>query len=248
MLKEERLDYILKKLKTDHKVLQTELSNDLQVSEDTVRRDLEVLAQNGLLIKVRGGAIPHSPHPYSFKDRIGLHEDDKRTIAGKALSFLHDGQTVIMDGGTSTYTLVKMFPHNLRITVITNSVPIAMQLMEHPSVEVILTGGRVFKSSQITSGLDTIRMFERIRADICFLGICSLHPDAGVTNIDLGEAELKYSMVQAGSRVIALSTSDKMGTAEPFKVCDLTELDTIITDRLEPELIEPYQKLGIKVI
>lgn len=248
MLKEERLDYILKKLKADHKVLHTELSNDLQVSEDTVRRDLEVLAQNGLLIKVRGGAIPHSPHPYSFKERIGIHEDDKRTIAGKALSFLHDGQTIIMDGGTSTYTLVKMFPPNLRLTVITNSVPIAMQLMEHPSAEVILTGGRVFKSSQVTSGLDTIRMLERVRADICFLGICSLHPEAGVTGIDLGEAEVKYSMVHAGSRVIALATSDKMGTAEPFKVCDLTELDTIITDRLEPELIQPYLKLGIKVI
>jgi DeoR/GlpR family transcriptional regulator of sugar metabolism len=115
-------------------------------------------------------------------------------------------------------------------------------------VEVVLTGGRVFKSSQITSGLDTIRMFERVRADICFLGICSLHPEAGVTNIDLAESELKYAMVQAGSRVIALSTSDKMGTAEAFKVCDLTELDTIITDRLEPELVAPYQKLGIKVI
>src|SRR5690606_1379414 len=110
MLKEERFDYILKKLRADHKVLHTELSNDLQVSEDTVRRDLEALAQNGLLIKVRGGAIPHSPNPFSFKERIGLHEDDKRIIAGKALPFLHNGQTIIMDGGTSTYTLVKLFP------------------------------------------------------------------------------------------------------------------------------------------
>ncbi|HEY8919726.1 MAG TPA: DeoR/GlpR family DNA-binding transcription regulator [Chitinophaga sp.] len=248
MLKEERLDYILKKLQADNKVLQTELSNDLQVSEDTVRRDLESLAQSGLLIKVRGGAIPHSPHPYSFKERIGIHEDDKRTIAGKALSFLHDGQTIIMDGGTSTYTLVKMFPANLRLTVITNSVPIAMQLMEHPSTEVILTGGRVFKSSQVTSGLDTIRMLEKVRADICFLGVCSLHPTAGITGIDLGEAEVKHSMIRSGSRVMALATIDKMGTAEPFKVCDITELDTIITDRVNEEVMQPYLNLGIKVI
>ncbi len=248
MLKEERLDYILKKLKTDQKVLQAELSNDLHVSEDTVRRDLEVLAQNGLLIKVRGGAIPHSPHPYSFKERIGIHEDDKRTIAGKALSFLHDGQTIIMDGGTSTYTLVKMFPAQLRLTVITNSVPIAMQLMEHPSIEVILTGGQVFKNSQVTSGMDTIRMLEKVRADICFLGVCSLHPTAGITGIDLGEAEVKSCMIQAGNRVMALATIDKMGTAEPFRVCEITALDTIITDRVEQERIQPYLDLGIKVI
>src|SRR5688500_15907787 len=107
MLKEERLDYILRKLKTDQKVLQTELSTDLQVSEDTVRRDLESLAQSGLLIKVRGGAIPHSPNPYSFKERINLHQHDKVNMARKALSLLENGQTVILDGGTSTLSLVQ---------------------------------------------------------------------------------------------------------------------------------------------
>lgn len=248
MLKEERFDYILKKLKSDHKVLHTELSNDLQVSEDTVRRDLETLAQNGLLIKVRGGAIPHSPHPYAFNERIAIHEDDKKAIAGKALSFLHDGQTVIIDGGTSTYALVKLFPPSLRLTVITPSVPIAMQLMEHPGVEVILTGGRIFKSSQVTAGLDTIRMLEKVRADICFMGVCSLHTEVGVTGPDMEEAAVKNVMVQSANRVISLVTSDKMGTAEPYKVCDITEMDTIITDAAGLALAIPYQLLGIKVI
>lgn len=248
MLKEERLEYILKKLKEDHKVLQTELSYDLHVSEDTVRRDLEALAQNGLLIKVRGGAIPHSPNPNTFKERITIHEDDKKAIAAKALTFLHDGQTIIMDGGTSTYTLVKMLPPYLRLTIITNSVPIAMQMMEHPATEVILTGGRVAKNSQVTNGMETIRMLEKVRADICFLGICSLHPTAGVTGLDLEESEVKASMIKAANRVIALGTSDKMGTAEPFKVCEITELDTIITDKVEASLMQPYLDMGIKVI
>ena len=139
MLKEERLDYILKKLQTDHKVLQAELSSDLQVSEDTVRRDLESLAQNGQLIKVRGGAIPHSPNPYSFKERIQYHENDKKHIARKALPYLHNGQTIILDGGTSTLTLAKLFPANLHITVITNSVPIVAQLIEHPGQQRVMT-------------------------------------------------------------------------------------------------------------
>ena len=185
MLREERLDYILKKLKTDQKVLQAELSSDLQVSEDTVRRDLESLAQDGLLIKVRGGAIPHSPNPYSFTERILLHEQDKQLMAQKALSLLKDGQTIVLDGGTSTLVLAKLFPANLALTVVTNSVPIVAQLIEHPGVEVIFTGGRIFKDSRVASGLDTIRMIRRIRADLFFLGFCSLHPVVGLTALDL---------------------------------------------------------------
>lgn len=248
MLKEERFEYILRKLQTDQKVLHTELSNDLQVSEDTVRRDLEALAQNGLLIKVRGGAIPHSPHPYPFNERIGIHEEPKKAIAAKALSFLRDGQTIIMDGGTSIYTLAKLLPPDLHITVVTPSVPIAMQLMEHPGAEVILTGGRVFKSSQVTAGLEAIRMLEKLRADICFMGVCSLHPEVGVTGPDMEEAEVKQVMVQSASKVITLITGDKMGTAEPFRVCDITGLQTIVTDEAGLAQAGPYRQLGIQVI
>ncbi len=248
MLREERLDYILKKLKTDQKVLQAELSSDLQVSEDTVRRDLESLAQDGLLIKVRGGAIPHSPNPYSFTERILLHEQDKQLMAQKALSLLKDGQTIVLDGGTSTLVLAKLFPANLALTVVTNSVPIVAQLIEHPGVEVIFTGGRIFKDSRVASGLDTIRMIRRIRADLCFLGVCSLHPVVGVTGLDLEETEVKTAMVESANRVVAIGTSDKMGTAEPFKVCEMTDIDTIITDKPGDAALQPYIDLGIQVI
>ncbi len=98
-------------------------------------------------------------------------------MARKALSLLHDGQTPSY--WTAAHPLlspVKLFPPQLRLTVITNSVPIVMQLIEHPGAEVIFTGGRIFKESQVTGGLDTIQMLRRVRADICFLGVCSLHP------------------------------------------------------------------------
>lgn len=248
MLKEERLDYILRKLRTDQKVLQTELSNDLQVSEDTVRRDLEALAQNGLLIKVRGGAIPHSPNPPAFRDRIDFHDHEKRTIARKALSLLQNGQTIILDGGTSTLTFAQTFPTNLQLRVITNSIPIAMELMEHAGIDVVFTGGKVNKESQTTIGLETMKMYQKIRADLCFLGVCSLHTAVGVTGIDLDETELKATMVAASSRVIALATIDKMGTAEHFKVCEITDIDTIVTDQPDDDLFMPYRQLGLQVL
>ncbi|SKA18165.1 DNA-binding transcriptional regulator of sugar metabolism, DeoR/GlpR family [Chitinophaga eiseniae] len=248
MLKEERLDYILKKLQTDQKVLQTELSTDLQVSEDTVRRDLEALAQSGQLIKVRGGAIPHSPNPYSFKERVERHAADKQLMARKALTLLHDGQTVLMDGGTSTLALVKLLPPQLRLTIITNSVPIVTQLIEHPTIEVIFTGGRIGKNSQTATGMDTIRAMQKIRADLAFVGICSLHPEAGVTGLDLEEADVKSVMIEAANKIVALATSDKMDTAEPFKVCEITGIDVIVTDKPQLPLFKPYQDLGIQVI
>lgn len=248
MLKEERLDYILKKLRTDQKVLQTELSNDLRVSEDTVRRDLESLAQNGLLIKVRGGAIPHSPNPYSFKERIVFHEDDKKTIARKALSLIENGQTIILDGGTSTLSLAKLFPLNLQLRVITNSAPIVMQLMEHPAVEVIFAGGRIVKDSQTVVGIEPVRMFQRVRADLSFLGVCSLHTAVGVTGPDLEETAVKSTIVAASSRVVALATSDKMGTAEHFKICEITDIDTIVTDQPEDDIFIPYRQMGLQIL
>ncbi|MEC5147597.1 DeoR/GlpR family DNA-binding transcription regulator [Chitinophaga sp. 212800010-3] len=248
MLKEERLDYILRKLQTDHKVTQVELSNDLQVSEDTVRRDLESLAQNGQLIKVRGGAIPHSPNPYSFKERIQYHEEDKKYIAQKALGYLQNGQTIILDGGTSTLMLAALFPPNLNIRVITNSVPVVAQLVEHPLIEVIFTGGLIGKESRTAVGFDTIRMLEKLRADICFLGVCSLHPTAGVTGLCLEESDIKTAMVEAANRTIALATSDKMGTAEPFKICNITDLDTIVTDKPDLPSLKQYANLGIQIV
>ncbi|MGX5816938.1 DeoR/GlpR family DNA-binding transcription regulator [Chitinophaga lutea] len=248
MLKEERLDYILKRLKADQKVLQTDLSSALQVSEDTVRRDLESLAQDGLLIKVRGGAIPHSPNPYSFQERSQLHEKDKRRIAEKALTLLHDGQTIILDGGTSTLTLAKLLPPQLKLNVVTNSVPVAMQLIEHPSVEVIFTGGRINKDSRVTGGLDTLRMLRRFRADLCFLGVCSLHPELGVTGLQFEEAELKTAMVESAGQIAALATLDKMGTAEPYKVCEITDIDIIVTDQPEDDSLSIYKTLGLRII
>src|SRR4029079_425697 len=107
MLKEERLDFILQKLKANQVVKLSDLSDSLQVSEDTIRRDIETLDKNGLCLKVRGGAVPHSPNVkvHAFKDRVHASEDQKEIIARKALGLIQPGQTILLDGGTTTYKL-----------------------------------------------------------------------------------------------------------------------------------------------
>lgn len=251
MLKEERLSFILQKLKDDQKVKLGELSEALQVSEDTVRRDIELLASNGLLMKVRGGAVPHSPnaHSFKFKDRIHVLEEDKKLIARKALQLLSPGDVILLDGGTTTYTIASMLPPDLPLTVVTNNIPIAALLADHPTVELILAGGKVFKNSQVTLGMETVQMLRQLRVDTCFIGVCSLHHEIGVSSHDYDETEVKRVMLQSANRVVAVTTFDKIGTAEPYKVCAITDLDSIVTEvDNSSELFKPYLDLGIKII
>ena len=251
MLKEERLDFILQKLKADQVVKLGDLSFSLNVSEDTIRRDIETLDRNGLCLKVRGGAVPHSPNmqAHSFKERVNASEQQKIIIAEKALALIYPGATIMLDGGTTTFKLATLLPTNIPLTVITNSIPVVNALMDHSQVEVILAGGRIFKSSQVTMGIDTLRLLERVRVDVCFTGICSLHLDLGVTAPNFDETEAKRAMVQSANKVVAITTHDKLGTAESFKVCDIKAVDTIITEISNRDAsFEPYKALGINIM
>lgn len=137
----------------------------------------------------------------------------------------------------------------MRLTVVTNNIPIAALLTNHPSVELILTGGKVYKDSQVTYGMDAIRLLQQLRADIYFIGVCSLHTEIGVSIPSFEEAEVKRIMIQSANRVVAVSTHDKIGTAESYKVCEITALETIITEiDPEDELFVPYKNLNIQII
>ncbi len=251
MLKEERFDHILQKLESNRKVTLSQLSAELDVSEDTVRRDIEELSRTNRLTRVRGGAIPHSPNApvHAFKDRIHVSENDKKIIAEKAIGLLKPGQVILLDGGTTTYTMAAMLPRDLQVTIVTNNIPVAALLVDHPSAEVILAGGKVFKSSRITTGMEAIRLFKTIRADIYFTGICSIHEEFGITGPDLEESEVKRVMVSSASRVIAVTTHNKIGTAEPYHICDITNVETIITEAAQDgEIFSAYHALGINIM
>jgi DeoR/GlpR family transcriptional regulator of sugar metabolism len=249
MLKEERFQVILERLNHEQKVYLGGLSDLLNVSEDTVRRDIKELADRGLLKSVRGGAVPHSPGPHHFKDRVFHDQERKQIIAGKAVELLKDGQLVVFDGGTSAMLIAQLLPKDLRITVVTNSFPIASLLEEHEYVEVLFAGGRLLKNSFVTTGNDTIQFFEKFRPDICLLGICSIHPELGVTGPDYDEAEVKRTMVASSKEVVALATEEKLGTAEAHYVCPTDRLSVIITDQpADYERFEIYREKGIRLL
>lgn len=247
MLKEERLDFIIKQLKSNQSVKLLELSEALQVSSDTIRRDIEYLDRNGLLTKVRGGAIPHSPNAHDFKDRIHVSEDEKLIIARKALSLIEPGNTILLDGGTTTYVLAGLL--NMPLTVITNNIPAAALLAGRKDIDVIVTGGKIIADSQTTSGADAVRMLRQFHVDTCFIGVCSLHHEIGVSSMDYDESEMKRTMIQCADKVVAVGVHDKIGTAEPYKICEIGVLDTIVTE-VDPSLpvFDPYHELSIRIM
>ncbi|HEY5825613.1 MAG TPA: DeoR/GlpR family DNA-binding transcription regulator [Cyclobacteriaceae bacterium] len=249
MLKEERFQFILTRLSEDQKVTLKKLSKLLKVSEDTVRRDLKELTDKGLLKAVRGGAIPHSPTPHHFTDRLNYQSEAKKVIARKAVELIRDGQVVVFDGGTTAMAIASLLPPELRITVVTNSFPIANVLQSHPGIEVLFAGGRLHKGAFTSIGHDTISFFKNIRADIYFMGICSLHQTIGVTTINYEESEVKKAIVEVSKKVVALAPNERINTAEAFFICPSSSVDIIITDEAgKKNTEESFKDSGISIM
>jgi DeoR/GlpR family transcriptional regulator of sugar metabolism len=137
----------------------------------------------------------------------------------------------------------------MKITVVTNSFPVANVLEDHPSVELIFAGGRLSKMAFTTIGFDTVQTFKNIRADLCFLGVCSIHPEIGLTTMDYEDAQIKQTMVNMSKKTVALATIDKTNTAEPYFVCPVSDIDIVVIDELpDPETVQIYKAAGVSII
>jgi DeoR/GlpR family transcriptional regulator of sugar metabolism len=249
MYKEKRFNYILDELKNKNEVLFSDLSSALQVSEDTIRRDIETLAGKGLLLKIRGGAIPRSLNPLTFKERVGNQQDDKEIIAYKAQSLISSGQTVFMDGGTSVYTLVSLLPADIKLTVITSNTAIISDLSAYAGITLIVLGGKYLRQSETIVGTQAVKMTANFQADLFFMGVCALDTGKGVTASFMEEAELKQAMMEQSNTTIALSTFDKLKTYEPFQVCPIRALDYMITEvDATDDRLKPFWEAGVKVL
>jgi DeoR/GlpR family transcriptional regulator of sugar metabolism len=248
MIKDERLEQILAHVSRQRTVSLTDLSTSLNVSEDTIRRDIKILSDKGLLKAVRGGAVAHSPIPHHFRAREKLDMAQKRIVASKALQFIKDGQLIFLDGGTSIQALAELIPADMKITVVTHSFPVVCVLEDHRRAEVIFAGGRLCKEAFTTMGYETIQTFKNFRADLCLMSVCSIHPTMGLTTVNHDEAQLKRTMMEMAGQTIALSTIDKLNTAESFYIGPVTGIDTIVTDA-EPddERLRIYKDYGITI-
>ncbi len=249
MLRKERHNYIIQKIRLDNKVISTDLSRELHVSEDTIRRDLRELSYQGAILKVHGGAVTTSQHLYEYQKENIVDYDAKSLIAKKAVPLIKDNSVVIMSGGTTNLALARILPPELKATIYTYSLPIALQLTEHPNIELIFIGGKILKSAQVTTGMDVIQAVGKIRADYCFLGVSGLETDAGLTEIDWEVAQIKKRMIEISQKCVLLLTSNKLGTVQRFLIEKSENLHVIATE-LPPHSrkIKSFAKKGIQIL
>src|SRR5262245_31149174 len=249
MLSAERRDLILQRLRRDGTVVAAELSSSLAVSPDTVRRDLRELGEAGLLRRVHGGALPAAVGDRPYEARLAQAPEAKAAIALATSRLFRDGQVIVLDSGTTTLEVARQLPRDLEATVITNSPPIAVALADHPAVCVSVLGGVLAKDAQALVGAATVEALRGVRADVLVLGVCSLHPEIGITVLDLEESYVKRAMIANAAEVVAVSAADKLGSAGPYVIAPLDELTHLVTEQpANEEQLGEFRAAGVEVV
>lgn len=248
MLTRQRKQLILERLRRDGQIVAKHVSQELGLSEDTIRKDLRELAQEGRLQRVHGGALPSSPAVADYAGREQLATSGKVAIGRTAARLIQPGQVVLLDGGTTALQVAHHLPTELRATVVTHSPTIAVALVTHPTVEVVVIGGRLFKHSIVAVGAATIEALSHIRADVYFMGVTGIHAEAGLSTGDLEEAHVKRALMRSAADTIVLASAEKLNAASPFVIAPMTEVSGLIVERDTPDAaVAAYETLGLTI-
>lgn len=249
MLKSERQAFILHQVNLHNKVLLNSLSSEIEVSKDTIRRDLQELNQRGKLIKVHGGALSHSFNDTGSSSKTVYAQHNKKIIAVKAASLIKNGMFVLTGGGTTVIEMARALPLNLSATFISGSIPAIVEYMHHPNIEVIVIGDKLSKNSKITLGADATARINTLKPDLCFLGINAINIKNGITDSDWDVVQLKQTMIEASRKVICLTISEKINSLQPIHVCGLDKIDMLITELPNDHtLLRPFVEAGVTVL
>ncbi|WP_163099999.1 DeoR/GlpR family DNA-binding transcription regulator [Peribacillus alkalitolerans] len=238
VLPEERKNEILKELNNMGKVKVMELVEQFQVSEETIRRDLMLLEEKGLLKRVYGGAIK-SVFQFEeppFLQRTTVNQEAKGRIGQKAVELISNGDVIVIDVGTTTLEFAKFIENKNDITIITNSLPVSSVLTESLnqnrfSGQVLLLGGQIDPKQQSISGSLTEQLLNQFNVDKAFISAGGVSIKSGVSNYHLHESLVSRKMVEVSKQVILLSDYSKMGVDTFCKVCPLEKLDVIVCNQ-----------------
>ncbi|MDZ5781940.1 DeoR/GlpR family DNA-binding transcription regulator [Marinococcus luteus] len=248
MLKEERQQRILQILNDEQKVIAKDLSTRLNVSEDTIRRDLKELDNQGSLKRVHSGALRVGPPVVDFSIRQNISYETKLRLANTVLDLIKEDTVILIDGGTTNLYMVNQIPLSFKATIITNSPPIAMALSSHENIEVIMLGGTLFKQSMVNLGTDTVQALNNFRVDVYIMGIYKVDIHSGISVPSLSEALVKREMASIATEVIGMATSDKLNTISNCIVSPAKELTYLVTEAMPADIKTLYEQEGIHVL
>ena len=250
MLIEERRQHILSLIQKHGRVLVDELSNSLDLSKITIRKDLDYLESKDLLVRTHGGALPVHAGALSdppIREKEDLHHEEKIRIAKAAAAMISEGQCIILDSGTTTIEIARALPSFHHLTVITNALNIAAELTSS-NFEIILIGGTLRKNSLSVVGPLAEDVLKEMHADIVFLGVDGFDVRVGLTTPNVLEARVNRAMVQAAERVVAVCDSSKFNRKSLSLIVPASAIDCVITDsNLPPEELKAIREVGIEV-
>ena len=250
-----RHEYILQRLQETGSVAVDELCRTLAASIATIRRDLEDLETRSLLRRTRGGAVQIGPlfyepfrHDSSFQDKVSSFAEEKRRIGLAASKLVSAGQKVALSGGTTTTEVVRSLKVLSDISIITNTVNVAMELSNRKDIEVIVTGGHLRGSWFTLVGPLANAAADMLFSDIMFIGVDGIDSKKGLTCTNASEAEVLRKLVQHAKMKVVVADHSKLGSVSNYLLCPTKEIDRLITDSgASGSAIAPFEKLGIDV-
>lgn len=253
MLAHERHNAIMKILHAEKSVKVSGLMELFKVSFETIRRDLEYLEKEGQLQRVHGGAklieTYDTTQELPFTIRELKYRDEKRELAKLAAEWVSNGQSLILDVSTTNTAFVQVLKEKFdQLTILTNSFPIANELMEKPGFTVIFIGGVVRNQERCTIGDFAESFILQFNADLFFMSVSGISIEQGITDYGIGEVLLKKKMMTCARETIVLADSSKFETVSLLNVCPNDKVSRFITDsKIAPEIVEQYQKNGISL-
>jgi DeoR/GlpR family transcriptional regulator of sugar metabolism len=249
--REERHQLVCDAVQATGRVKVVDLAGRLNVSEMTVRRDLEELEARGALTRVHGGAVSHISRSFEpgFAVRSMQHVDAKRQIGEAAAGLVRDGETVIIDGGTTTLHVVRSLRRDIRIRALALSLFIADELADMPNVTLMLPGGQVRRHERTFVGPATTAMIEQLTFDTTFVTVGGVDADAGFTEYEFDDAETKKAALRSARRKVVVADSSKLGAVSFVRLSRTSDIDILVTDSgAPPDTVDAVRGAGVDVI
>ena len=251
MTSEQRKQRILDLLKENDSVRVTNLSRQFGVSEVTIRTDLEDMEKKGLLSRVHGGAVSSYKPYYSMNlnQRLETNQKAKVAIAERVAELIQPNDTVMLNAGTTTLLVFRRFPANYNLSIVTNSISIALEASGNPNYNVILVGGSVNTKYQFTYGNDAVRQLQKYHADKLILSVDGIDAHQGFTTYYNKEATVDVAMIEQSDCCIVAADHSKFGHSAFAKISDLSVADYIVTNgQLGQEISEILHENGVTVL
>lgn len=247
----ERLTRTLEHLKKNGSLQVKDMAAIQGVSGATVRRDLNELEEMGLIKRIHGGAVLlniSTSFEHMYREKIVMHTEEKRRIAIQALNEIHDGDSIFLDSGTTTYQLALLLEEKKNLTIITYDMLIASSLKIHHTSQIIVTGGIVRPGFHVLLGTITENFIRDMRVDVVILSADAIDDRFGISNANYSESGIKALLVKAAKRVIVVADRTKFGKVAVAKVCNIKDIDLMITDNdLPQDMLNMIIRSGVNI-